>query len=289
MKPLLFLAIFFFLFTFLSCRDKNRVKEIVVAPTLNVTPSLNSTSASSPTSKAPEKVDEAAIILARKEVPVLCYHQLREWRTKDSRSAKDYIVPPGNFEEQMKMLHDSGYKTILPEELMNYLQYGKPVPEKSFLLTFDDTDLSQYEVALPIMEKYGFKGTFFIMTVTMGKPGYMSREQISDLSKRGHEIGSHTWDHQNMKKLPLEEYATQVDKPNRQLKEITGKDTRYFAYPFGLWNKGAVKGLKEHHITAAFQLVEARDSADPVYTIRRMIVPGSWNKNQFWKVMHLNF
>ena len=281
MKPLYSLLFLSCMWTLISCGN-NEIKKLVPENKVSVT---------SPVAVAQvvEKPADAASILARKQVPVLCYHQLREWRPKDSRSAKDYIVPPGNFEEQMKMLHDSGYKTILPDELMAYLEYGKSVPEKSFMLTFDDTDLSQFEVALPVMEKYGFKGTFFIMTVTMGKPGYMSREQVKELSNRGHEIGSHTWDHQNMKKLPAEQYKIQVDKPNIQLKEITGKDTKYFAYPFGLWNTGSIQGLKDHNIKAAFQLVEARDTSDPLYTIRRMIVPGSWNKNQFWKVMHRNF
>lgn len=265
----------------LSCGN-NEIKQLVPEKIVSVAAPVSPP-------KSEVKTATASEILAKKQVPVLCYHQLREWRQKDSRSARDYIVPPGNFEDQLKMLHDSGYKTILPDELMDYLQYGKSIPEKPFMLTFDDTDLSQYDVALPVMEKYGFKGTFFIMTVTMGKPGYMSREQIKELSNRGHEIGSHTWDHQNMKKLPAEDYKTQVDKPNFQLKEITGKDTKYFAYPFGLWNPGAIQGLKEHNIRAAFQLVEARDTTDPLYSIRRMIVPGSWNTKQFWKVMHRNF
>ena len=222
-------------------------------------------------------VPPAAIILKRKEMPILCYHQIRDWRPTDSKNARSYIVPVAAFHEQIKMLADSGYHTILPDELYAYLIRGTTLPNKSILLTFDDTDLDQYTVALPDMKKYNFKGVFFIMTVSLGKPHYMSKEQVKELSDLGHTIGSHTWDHHNVKKYQGNDWVTQIDKPTRQLETITGKTMRYFAYPFGLWNKEAIPELKKRGFVAAFQLNEKRDERDPLYTIRRMIVPGSWS------------
>src|SRR5882724_3393604 len=107
-------------------------------------------------------VPPAAIILKRKEIPILCYHQIRDWRPTDSKNARSYIVPVSAFREQLKMLADSGYHTILPDELYAYLTKGKNLPARSIMLTYDDTDLDQYTVALPEMKKYGFKGVFFI-------------------------------------------------------------------------------------------------------------------------------
>ena len=238
----------------------------------------------------PRKMADAATILSRKQVPILCYHQIRNWKPTDSKVAKDYIVPLTNFEDQMKMLHDSGYTTILPDQLYDYLAFGIPVKEKSVMITFDDTDLSQYENALPVLNKYGFKAAYFIMTVSINRPpNYMSREQIRNLSDQGNTIASHTWDHQNVKKLKGEDWVTQVEKPKKKLEEITGKPVEYFAYPFGLWNKDAIPELKKRGIKAAFQLVEPRDSTDPLHTIRRMIVPGSWNGARTLKMMKQNF
>ena len=71
----------------------------------------------------------------------------------------------------MQMLADSGYHTILPDQLYAYLNTGAPLPPKPVMLTFDDGDLDQYETALPILDKHGFKGAFFIMTVAIGTPG----------------------------------------------------------------------------------------------------------------------
>ena len=98
----------------------------------------------------------------------------------------------------MRMLADSGYHTITPDQLYAYLISGTRLPAKPIILSFDDTDLDQYTVGYPEMKKYGFKGLFFIMTVSLGKPHYMSREQVRELSDEGNTIGSHTWDHHNV-------------------------------------------------------------------------------------------
>src|SRR5690606_9224665 len=61
----------------------------------------------------------AAEILAKKEVPVLCYHQIRDWKASDSKRAHDDIMPPAKFAEHIKMLADSGYNSISPDQLYN--------------------------------------------------------------------------------------------------------------------------------------------------------------------------
>jgi peptidoglycan/xylan/chitin deacetylase (PgdA/CDA1 family) len=210
-------------------------------------------------------------------VPILCYHQIRDWKTTDSKISRTYIVPPSAFAAQMRMLQDSGYHTITPDQLYAYLISGNRLPEKPIMLSFDDTDLDQYTVAFPEMKKYGFKGVFFIMTVSLGRPHYMSREQVRELSDAGNTIGSHTWDHHNVKKYEANDWIVQLDKPTRQLEQITGKSIRYFAYPFGLWNAAAFPELKKRGFTAAFQLNEKPDPNDPLFCIRRIIVPGTWN------------
>jgi len=228
-------------------------------------------------SKATGKIANAAEILARPQVPILCYHQVRNWTASDGKMGKDYIVPIAEFKSQMKMLADSGYQTILPDQLFNYLAYGTKLPKKPIMLTFDDTKLDQYTVAVPEMKKYGFKAVFFIMTVSLGKPNYMSKAQVKELSDAGHVIGSHTYDHQNVKKYQGDDWVTQIEKPTKTLKEITGKDVKYFAYPFGLWNKEAIPELKKRGFTSAFILAEKRDENDPLFTIRRIIASGYWN------------
>lgn len=239
-----------------------------------------------------KKPANAATILARKQVPILCYHQIRDWREKDSKSAKDYIIPVNTFKEQMKMLSDSGYHSILPEQLYNYLAYGDPLPSKPVMLTFDDTDYDQYEVGAKVLDKYGYKGVYFIMTVSIGKNGkyrYMSKEDIKDLSDRGNVIGSHTYDHKNFKKYTGEDWKIQLDKPTAKLEEITGKKMLEFAYPFGLWNAEGIPELKKRGFRAAYALADKRDEKEPLYTIRRIIASGYWSAKTLHNSMIRSF
>ena len=226
------------------------------------------------------KPADAATILARKQVPILCYHQIRDWRAGDSQTAKDYITPVSTFKAHIKMLADSGYHSILPDQLYNYLVYGDPLPAKPVMITFDDTDLDQFTVAAPELKKYGFKGVYFIMTVSIGRMGrfkYMNSEQIKQLSDEGNVIASHSYDHKNVKKYQGDDWTQQIDKPTKRLEEITGKKMDYFAYPFGLWNKEAIPELKKRGFKAAFILSTKRDENDPLFTIRRIIASGFWS------------
>jgi peptidoglycan/xylan/chitin deacetylase (PgdA/CDA1 family) len=267
-----------------SCTEGNTQVKI---PQLSVTAASAVPPVPAPIAIGPKA--NAAAIIARTEVPILCYHQVRDYKPTDGNVGRPYIVPVAVFREQMKVLADSGYHTILPDQLVEYLETGKALPSKPVMITFDDTRLDQYTAALPALDQHGFKGAFFIMTVSLGRPGYMSKEQVKDLSDRGHTIGSHTWDHKNVKKYVDEDWPVQVEKPSKQLQTITGKPVEYFAYPFGLWNKQAIAGLKRFHFKAVFQLADNRDEQDPMYSVRRIIVPGSWSGQAMLKSMRNSF
>jgi peptidoglycan/xylan/chitin deacetylase (PgdA/CDA1 family) len=117
----------------------------------------------------------------------------------------------------------------------------------------------------------------------------MTREQVKDLAASGHEIGSHTWDHKNIKKFEAPDWTKQIDKPTETLERITGKPIKYFAYPFGLWNEAAIPHLRDHGFVAAFQLSEKRSDGEPLYSIRRMIVPGAWSASAMLSRMKHTF
>ena len=232
----------------------------------------------------------AAAILARKQVPILCYHQIRDWKPTDKKVDKDYIIPIAAFKAHLKMLADSGYHTILPDQLYDYLTKGTPLPSKPIMLTFDDTDLDQFVVARPEMKKYGFKGVFFIMTVSIGKvKHYMSAAQIKQLSDEGNVIGSHTWNHSNFKKFQGKDWETQLDKPTKKLEDITGKPIKYFAFPFGLWNSQGLPELHKRGFKLAFQLADKRDPTDPLLTVRRILDSGFWTVKSLSNAMRQSF
>ena len=246
-------------------------------------------------------IADAATILNRKQVPVLCYHHIRDVQMV-SKASMGYEVTVNQFKAQMKTLADSGYKTILPDQYYDYLTKGTPLPEKPVMITYDDTDEEQFSIAKPEMDKYGFKGVYFIMTISIGRPRYMTKEQIKQLSDEGHVISSHTWDHHRVDRYKYEneieergvkkivnDWDQQLGNTKKKLEEITGKPVEHFAYPFGIWNRNGIPEIEKRGYKMAYQLSTARDSTYPLFTVRRMIVSPSWTTAGLLRVMRSTF
>jgi peptidoglycan/xylan/chitin deacetylase (PgdA/CDA1 family) len=213
------------------------------------------------------------------QVPVLSYHNVQENPKKPS----EYFISTAAFEKQIKHLKSKGYESVLPDDIYHHFKNGGCLPDKPIMFSFDDTRKEHYHIVAPILEKYGYKGAFFIMTIAIGKKNYMTSKEIKNLSDPGHCIGHHTLDHQNLKKLPLKDWETQIDKPKKRLEKIVGKEVQYLAYPFGLCNDFAVQELKKRNFKGAFQLSGKQHKNDPLLTIRRIIVPGTWNGERLLK------
>lgn len=243
-----------------------------------------------PATTAPLKstINTANVIFETPQVPILCYHRIRNILASDGVNMKTYSVTPTDFSQQMKLLSDNGYHSILPDQLYDYLAFGKALPRKPVMITFDDTREEHYTIGATEMNKYGFKGVFFIMTVAINRPGYMTKEQIKDLSDTGNVIGSHTWDHHMVTKYKDDDWDIQLAKPKTKLEAITGKPVVYFAYPDGVWNLAAIPEIKSKGYKLAFSLSK-RDANEPLYTIRRIIIPGSLSAAGMLKSMHNSF
>ena len=236
-----------------------------------------------------KKMATTATILAKKEVPILCYHNIREFSHTASGDVKTYTVKPAAFSDQMKALAAAGYHTILPHQLYEYLVHDAPLPDKPIMITFDDTREEQYTIGATEMKKYGFKGVYFVMTVSINRPKYLSTEQIKELFDTGNTIAAHTWDHHMVTKYSGEDWNIQLNKPKAKLEEIIGKPVTYFAYPFGLWNPTVIPEIKKSGYQMAFILSTKRDPNEPLYTIRRIIVSGTWTTAGVLKAIESSF
>ncbi len=244
----------------------------------------------------------------RPQVPILCYHNIKDVTGKAS---PDYTISPAAFRAQIKMLHDSGYHAILPDQLYDYLTKGTPLPPKPIMITFDDSHQEHYTLAAPELEKYGYRGVFFIMTIPLNKPHYLTNAMVKGLSDKGHVVAIHTWDHQNVHKLhagnpiiaklintkkitdPNAQVAAvwnlELTRPKAKLEELTGKPIVYFAYPFGSWDYAAVEELKKGGVKAAFQLADKIGDKAPLYTIRRILTEGNWSPARLAQMIHQAF
>jgi peptidoglycan/xylan/chitin deacetylase (PgdA/CDA1 family) len=219
----------------------------------------------------PPRTDPAAIA-ARANVPVLCWHQIREPTSADGPAARPYIVSPRRLADELDALDRAGFTPVTGDALASHVVRGTALPPKPVLLTFDDGSAGQYTRALPLLRRHRFVATFFVMTVVLDKPGWLSRGEVRALDRAGMTIAAHTWDHHPVPQYTDADWPRQLIEPRDELAGIVGHPVRLFAYPFGLWSVGAFEHLRRAGFVAAFQLADKLDPADARWTLRRIIV-----------------
>lgn len=216
----------------------------------------------------------------KKQVPILCYHHIRDSMGTYSTA---YSISTIQLRSHIQMICDSGYTVISPDRLYNYLAYDSSLPAKPIIISFDDGYLEHFTIASHILDSFNFKGFFFIPAATIGKKGLMDAKAVKALSASGHAIGSHSWNHPDLRKADSSAWALQIDSATSKLQHLTGKPVQYFAYPYGEWTDSTVVQLKKRKISAAFQLTRKQSTKEPLYTIRRVAVPGDWSADMLSK------
>ncbi len=244
-------------------------------------PTSGSSSAAPTTAGVPQSATPAQIT-ARANVPVLCWHQLRDWEPSDESYARTLLIcPPAHFRAQLDALAEGGWTTIGPDQYFAHLTTGAPLPVKPVLLTFDDSQGSQMTEAFPQLRARGMTATFFAMTVVLDKPGWLSARDLKTLDAAGMTVGAHTWDHHRVDEYAGKDWSVQLEQPKEHLEKIIGKPVQHLAYPFGAWNHAALTHVAAAGYRSAYQLADRQpDQADPLLTLRRTLVTSNLNGPQ---------
>lgn len=171
-----------------------------------------------------------------KPIPILMYHSIGINRRNN------LLVAPAKFNSQIKHLHKAGYQTICFQTLENYWKSGKPLPAKPILLTFDDGYKDNYTIAYPILKKYKFKATIFVITNFVDDANHLSQKQIKEMISSGLiDIGAHTKTHPDLTTVPSKKVYQEIFGSKQILTKYTGKPIIAFAYPIGRYNYEVVK------------------------------------------------
>lgn len=165
-----------------------------------------------------------------KKIPILMYHYIGEIPADQKNNAvrKDLTVSAENFEAQLKWLKKNGYTT-----------------PGSIMLTFDDGYDNAYSTAFPLLEKYGFRGIFAIITGKVDTAGYLSWDQISEMKQVGMEFWSHTVAHLDLRTLSDKILETELIYSKTILEEKLGVKIDGFVYPAGKYNERVVQAVKK--------------------------------------------
>jgi peptidoglycan/xylan/chitin deacetylase (PgdA/CDA1 family) len=189
---------------------------------------------------------------------IFCYHLL-----VDKIRYPGTEITPAAFEAQMKELKDRGITVISMQDLLAWKRGEKNIPPRCAVITFDDGYKSQYEVAWPIMKKYGYPFTMFIYTEgvrggSLGGGGAITWEQLADMRDNGVDIEAHSATHQDLReghtitlaspggkktrtKLTGPQYEQWVQNEvvgsKQLLEQRLGIKVNCFAVPFGNYNE----------------------------------------------------
>lgn len=211
-------------------------------------------------------------------IPILCYHRFGTRETKLN-------VAPAAFEAQMEFLARNGYTVIPLKRLARFLEGKEPLPAKTVAITIDDGYRSTYEIAYPILRKYGFHATVFLYTDFVGASDAMTWPQMKEMMASGLiEIEPHSKSHANLAlRLPGETEARykertkrEVDAPVTALRERLNDSSFTYAYPYGDVNEWVVDLLMRQNVKQGVTVTPGGNGffAYP-YMLRRSMVFGN--------------
>lgn len=186
-------------------------------------------------------------VRASTSVPVLMYHRAT------STPGHSIDISPQRLEQHLRELARLGY-TSISMRLWGAAQCEPHLlPDSPVVITFDDGWDGQYRYAAPLLEQYGFTGTFYVYTNVLRDSSaagtFMSWQDAGDLVARGHEIGSHTLSHPVLTRLRPAALAREVTTSKARLEERLGITISTFAYPYGAQNDRVVEAVA----TAGYQ------------------------------------
>jgi len=206
------------------------------------------------------------------------YHYISAPPNPADRLRADLSVLPDNFDAQMRWLAEKHYHTITLTDLYYYLAVGTPLPPNPILLTFDDGYRDHYENAFPILQKYGFVGTFFVLAgpADVAAPPYLTWEMITAMSAAGQDIEVHGREHIDMRRRSAEVLFFQIVGTRQAIEAHTGRPAPFFAYPAGQYDDQLLRFLQERDFWMAVTTQYGREhNLDTPLELTRIRIRGS--------------
>lgn len=216
-------------------------------------------------------------------VMILGYHRIVQKR----QLHPDVTVSA--FEEQLEFIK-ANYEVISLDYLVRCLKEKNPPTANSIVITLDDGDESIYTHAYPLLKKYNLPATVFYYSNYLGNGG-ITRAQIKEMSENGICFGSHTKTHAlltvKLKGESAEGYQKrlreELTESKKTIEEITKKEVKYLAYPYGKHNEVVDAEAVKAGYMAAVGIAWDRNyiSSAAVMNLKRRLIPGRYKLSDF--------
>lgn len=172
--------------------------------------------------------------------PVLEYHGLALPAGAKARPYKNrFWILGAQFQDQLQQIRRQGLRVKLLSELWQEAGAVK-VKGSSVVLTFDDGRASDYEVAYPLLVEAHMQAEFFLNTSNVGKPGFLTWPQVSEMQRAGMSFQSHGHEHVDLSRLPASDLREQLAKSKQMLEDRLNCSVDFLAAPYGLVNSEVI-------------------------------------------------
>lgn len=184
-----------------------------------------------------------------KAAVVLQYHHISD-QTPAATSTS-----PELFRQHMAHLDEAGYEVVPLEDLVARLKTGKALPDKTVAITFDDGYDSVYQVAFPVLKRYGWPFTVFVNAepLKQEQSKFVSWGNLREMAGAGATIANHSYSHPHLLRRQgresdaewRERIKEEILRAEEAIREETGQNHRLFAYPYGEYDRASQQLLKQ--------------------------------------------
>ncbi|MGQ9630365.1 MAG: polysaccharide deacetylase family protein [bacterium] len=189
------------------------------------------------------------------KIPVLLLHHV-DIPPQGARLRGIYIAPH-SLDRLLGYLNWRGYRTVSLDDLVLHIEGKRRLPPKSMVITFDDGYKDNHTSALPILQKYGFSATVFLVAGDIG--GWASWEseeydsdlpllsagEIEEMERNGIEFGSHSLTHPRLNRVTPEELRKEICASKALIEGLLDQPVRFFSYPYGNHNDEVKRLLRD--------------------------------------------
>ena len=221
-------------------------------------------------------------------VPILMYHYISELPPDADAYRRDLTVIPAHFEEQLQYLQAQGYQSVLLADIYETLTVGKPLPEKPIVLTFDDGYKDAYTDALPLLQKYGFVGEFFVLATPAHyeSPQYLTWNDVHAMADAGMSMQAHGRDHYDLTERSYEFLVYQILGAREAVEAHTERPVRFFCYPSGRYDDATIAVVESAGYWGAVTTAWGDElRLDNRFTWPRIRVKGNLSLDGFAKIL----
>jgi peptidoglycan/xylan/chitin deacetylase (PgdA/CDA1 family) len=238
----------------------------------------------------------------------LLFHDVFMRRAEESgfvsQAANRYKLSLNEFDRQLDSLTELGATPSLIDDLhqsteLHNAEGSEPEAPPRFVFTFDDGGLSYYTLVADRFEARGWRGHCFVPTDFIGKRGFLSANELRDLDKRGHSIGTHSASHPpRFSHLPADRMREEWSRSREALEDVLGHPVRIGSVPGGYFSNlvAATAGDSGLRVLMTSEPVTWTRSVNrcvvtgrfavrcgaPADRARKFVMPAPWTRANAW-------